>query len=88
MVDVWYNKGLDPANRLTWEEFYIEQLKDMEQDAEVRRYASIDIFLQSHIAQQRSSQPLIALSLLSSRRTHHSTHRGKIDIDEFSDTEE
>ena len=34
MVDVWYNKGLDPANRLTWEEFYIEQLKDMEQDGE------------------------------------------------------
>ena len=34
MVDVWYNKGLDPANRLTWEEFYMEQLKDMEQDAE------------------------------------------------------
>ena len=34
MVDVWYNKGLNPEQRLTWEEFYIEQLKDMEQDGE------------------------------------------------------
>lgn len=34
MVDVWYNKGLDPDQRLTWEQFYIEQFKDMEQDGE------------------------------------------------------
>ena len=34
MVDVWYNKGLDPEQRLNWEQFYIEQFKDMEQDGE------------------------------------------------------
>ena len=38
MVDVWYNKGLDPENRLTWEQFYIEQFKDMEQDAEACKH--------------------------------------------------